>query len=305
MPSVSRTARFGRVLTAMATPFDGDGAVDLDGAARLAAELVASGSDGLVVAGSTGEATTLTDSERIELWRTVVGAVDAPVLAGSTTADTAHSVELTRAATAAGVGGILAVTPYYSRPPQAGLDAHFRAVAASTDLPVVLYDIPVRTGRRLAPETIVGLASEVDNIVGLKDAGGDPAATARLLADLPGDFECYCGDDSLTLPLLSIGAVGLIGVATHWCAAECSEMIRRFLDGDVDGALEIGRALIPSFQFESSEQSPNPQPTKAMLAVLGLPAGSCRLPLGPAPSGLEERAKSVLGDLDAWRRQRI
>jgi len=304
VPSVSRTARFGRVLTAMATPFDADGALDLDGAVRLATELVAAGNDGLVVTGSTGEATALTDAERLALWREVAAAVDVPVIAGSTTADTAHSVELTRAASAAGVSGILAVTPYYSRPSQAGLDGHFRAVAAATDLPVLLYDIPVRSGRRIAPETILGLSSEVDNIVGLKDAAGDPASTARLLAELPGDFECYVGDDSLTLPLLSIGAVGLIGVATHWCAAECGEMIRRFLDGDVDGALEIERALIPSFSFETGEQAPNPQPTKAMLAVLGLPAGSCRLPLGPAPSGLEERAKAVLADLDAWRRQR-
>ena len=241
----------------------------------------------------------LSDEERVAIWQAAVGAVDVPVLAGSTTADTAHSVELTEAATRAGVRGILAVTPYYSRPSQAGLDGHFRAVAAATDLPVVLYDIPGRTGRRLLPETVETLAGEVPNIVGLKDASGDPAGTARLLAELPSEFECYCGDDSLTLPLLSIGAVGLIGVATHWCSAECGEMIRRFLDGDVDGALEIERALLASFAFESSDQAPNPQPTKAMLAVLGLPGGSCRLPLGPPPSGLEDRAKSVLADLDA------
>jgi 4-hydroxy-tetrahydrodipicolinate synthase len=288
----------------MATPFDEVGALDLDGATELAARLVEAGNDGLVVTGSTGESTTLTDTERVELWRAVADAVEVPVLAGSTSADTAHSVELTERATAAGVSGILAVTPYYSRPSQAGLDAHFRAVAQATDLPVLLYDIPSRTGRRIAPETILELAADVDNIIGLKDASGDPAGTARLLARAPQDFECYSGDDALTLPLLAVGAVGLIGVATHWCAAECGEMIRDFLAGNVDEALEIGRALLPSFVFETGDDAPNPQPTKAMLRVLGLPAGECRLPLGPAPTGLEDRAKTVIAELDAWRRQR-
>jgi len=288
----------------MATPFDESGALDLDGAARLAAHLAGDGSDGLVATGSTGEAPTLTDDERVALWRCVVGAVDVPVLAGATSNDTAHSVELVRRAEQAGVSGILAVTPYYNRPSQSGIEAHIRAIAAATSLPVVVYDIPVRTGRRIAQETMLRLAEEVENVVAVKDAAGDPASTARLMARAPAGFECYAGDDALTLPLLSIGATGLIGVATHWCARECREMIDRFLAGDVSGARELNAALVESFDFETGDDAPNPVPVKAMLRVLGLPAGECRLPLGPAPSGLEERAKSVLASLDAWRRSR-
>ena len=182
--------------------------------------------------------------------------------------------------------------------------AHFRAIAEATSLPVILYDIPVRTGRKIASETILELASEVDNIVGLKDAAGDAPATERLLARAPADFECYSGDDLMTLPLLSVGAVGLIGVATHWCGVECGEMITRFRSGDVEGSLEIARALIPSFVYESSDDAPNPVPLKAVLRALGLPGGECRLPMGPAPSGLEQRARAVLAELDDWRHTR-
>jgi 4-hydroxy-tetrahydrodipicolinate synthase len=296
--------RFGSVLTAMATPFDEHGELDVDGAAALARFLVGHGSDGLVLSGTTGEAPTLADNERATLWRSVVEAVDVPVIAGSTTADTRHSIELTKVATECGVDGILAVVPYYSRPSQSGLEQHFRAIAAATPLPVVLYDIPVRTGRKLGAETILTLAHEVDNIVALKDAAGDPASTLRLLDRAPASFECYSGDDALTLPLLAAGAAGLIGVATHWCGVECNEMITRFRAGDVDGALEIGRALAPSFAYETGDDAPNPIPLKAMLRVLGLPAGECRLPMGRAPSFVEERAKGVLAELDAWREAR-
>ena len=288
----------------MATPFDGSAGVDLVGAATLAKYLVEHGSDGLVVTGSTGEAATLSDDERVSLWRAVASAVDVPVLAGATSNDTRHSVELVKLATVAGVDGVLAVTPYYNRPSQAGIAAHFRAIAEATSLPVILYDIPVRTGRKIASETILELASEVDNIVGLKDAAGDAPATERLLARAPADFECYSGDDLMTLPLLSVGAVGLIGVATHWCGVECGEMITRFRSGDVEGSLEIARALIPSFVYESSDDAPNPVPLKAVLRVLGLPGGECRLPMGSAPSGLEQRARAVLAELDDWRHTR-
>jgi 4-hydroxy-tetrahydrodipicolinate synthase len=288
----------------MVTPFTASGALDLAGAERLASVLVEQGNDGLVLSGSTGEASTLTDDERVELWRAVVGAVDVPVVAGATSNDTAHSVELVRRAEGAGVSGILAVTPYYSRPSQAGIDAHFRAVARATSLPVVLYDIPVRTGRKISRTTLLRLAEQVPNIVALKDASGDPAGTARLLAEAPDGFSCYSGDDALTLPLLAVGAVGLIGVATHWCAPESGEMIERFLAGDVAGARELNAALLDSFAFETGDDAPNPLPTKAVLRVLGLPAGQCRLPLGDAPDGLEEAAAAVLGRLDAWRRSR-
>lgn len=286
----------------MATPFDADGAVDLAGAEALAAALVAEGNEGLVVTGSTGEASVLDDRERLELWRCVARAVEVPVLAGSTSNDTRHSVELTAAASRCGVAGILAVVPYYNRPAQAGLEAHFRAVAAATALPVVLYDIPVRTGRKLAAETILRLAEGVENIVGLKDAAADVAATARLLAAAPDGFVCWSGDDALTLPFLSVGAIGVISVISHWAAPEVAGMIRSFFAGDLPRALELQRRLLPSFAFLSSDLAPNPVPTKAMLRVMGLPAGQCRLPLGEAPAGLEDSAKAVLAELEASRR---
>ncbi len=295
-------AHLGGVIAAMATPFDAEGRVDLAGAEALAAALVAEGNQGLVVTGSTGESSVLDDAERIELWRCVARAVDVPVLAGSTSNDTRHSVELTSAAARCGVAGILAVVPYYNRPSQAGLEAHFRAVAAATELPVVLYDIPARTGRKLAAETVLRLAEDVENVVGLKDAAADVAATGRLLAAAPDGFTCWSGDDALTLPFLAVGAIGVISVISHWAAPEVAEMVRRFLAGELGRALELQRRLLPSFAFLSSDAAPNPVPTKAMLRVMGLPAGQCRLPLGDAPPGLEDTAKVVLGELEAARR---
>jgi len=291
--------RFGAVLTAMVTPFDADGRLDLDGAAALARWLVGHGSEGLVVAGTTGESPVLSDAEKVALWRAVAEAVTAPVIAGSTTNDTAHSVEMTREAQQAGAAGILAVTPYYNRPSQAGLDAHFRAVASATDLPVLVYDIPVRTGRKVAHETLVKLARDVPTIVGVKDAAGDPAASARLLAEVPTGFDLYSGDDALTLPLLAIGAVGVISVAAHWASEQIAEMISAFFKGDIDHARRVNAGLLESWSFQTGDTTPNPIPTKAMLRALGLPAGQCRLPLGPSPEGLEDRARDVLTRLRA------
>jgi 4-hydroxy-tetrahydrodipicolinate synthase len=290
--------RFGPVLTAMVTPFDADGRVDLDGAAQLARILVEDGNDGLVLTGTTGEASVLTDDEQVDVWRAVRAAVDVPLVAGSGTNDTRHAAELTARAAAAGMDGVLVVTPYYNRPSQAGIEAHFRRVAAATELPVILYDIPVRTGRRIAPDTLLRLAHEVPNVVGVKDAAGDPAASARLLRDAPAGFELYSGDDALTLPLLAVGAVGVIGVATHWCAREMAEMIAAFERGDVARARELNRVMLESFSFETGDDTPNPIPAKAMMRALGRPAGECRLPLGPAPEGLEAAA------LDVYRRLR-
>lgn len=290
-------SRFGPVSTAMVTPFDADGGLDLDGAARLARWLVEQGNDGLVLAGTTGESPTLSDEEKVRLWRAVREAVDVPLLAGSTTYDTAHSVRLTEAATDTGVDGILALCPYYSRPSQAGIEAHFRAVAAATELPIVIYDIPVRTGRKIATATLLRLAHDVANIAGLKDAAANPGETARLIAEAPDGFEVYSGDDSLTLPLLAVGAVGTIGVATHWTAGLQAEMIAAFAKGDVEHARRINARLLPSFAFETSDSDPNPIPTKVMLARLGQPAGPCRLPLGPPSEGLAERADQVLAGL--------
>jgi 4-hydroxy-tetrahydrodipicolinate synthase len=290
-------ARFGRVLTAMITPFDANGALDLDGAAKLASWLVDQGNDGLVVAGTTGESPTLTHDEQIELVRTVCQAVSVPVLAGAGSNDTRAAIELTERATAAGASGILHVAPYYNRPSQAGLERHFRAVAAATDLPVVLYDIPVRTGRKVDTSTLLTLAHEVPNIVGVKDAAGNPAETAVLLAHAPDGFEVYSGDDALTMPLLAVGAVGVIGVATHWAAAETREMIDAFFAGDVVRARTINQSLLASYAFETGDRNPNPIPTKAMMKVLGLPGGDCRLPMGPEPDDLQDRARRVLADL--------
>jgi 4-hydroxy-tetrahydrodipicolinate synthase len=289
--------RFGAVLTAMATPFDEDGQLDLDGAATLARWLTEHGNDGLVVAGTTGEAPVLSDQELVDLWRVVCEAVTVPVIAGAGSNDTAHSVEMARRATEAGAAGILAVTPYYSRPSQAGLEAHFRAIAGATDLPVMLYDIPVRTGRKIAHETLVRLAREVRNVLAVKDAAGNPGASAALLAETPDDFELYSGDDNMTLPLLAIGGAGVVGVATHWCAEHVAEMIAAFTKGDVALARSINARLVESWAFETGDLAPNPIPTKTVLRVLGLPGGQCRLPLGPAPEGLEERARAVLRNL--------
>ena len=300
-----RAGRFGAVVTAMATPFDAEGRVDIDGAVALARHLVEDGSDALVVTGTTGEGPTLSDSERVELWATVAGAVTVPVIAGSGTNDTAHSVELTRAATAAGAAGILAVTPYYNRPSQAGIAAHFASIAAATSLPVLVYDIPVRTGRKVAVETMLQLVRDCPNIIGVKDASADPAGTARLVARAGEGFDCYSGDDSLTLALLAVGAVGVVSVASHWVGPELGEMIRRYLDGDVDGACELNAALIEAVSFQSSDEAPNPLPTKAVLRARGLPAGECRLPMGPAPDWLEPKARAMLAALDSWRASRL
>lgn len=294
-------ARFGRVLTAMVTPFDSDGGLDLDGAAELATWLVEHGSDGLVVAGTTGEAPTLTHAEQADLIATVVDAVDVPVIAGAGSNDTGAAIDLTKRAGEAGAEAILSVTPYYNRPSQKGLLAHFTAIAEATDLPVVLYDIPVRTGRKIETETLIELAHTVDNIVALKDAAGDPAETARFAADAPDGFEVYSGDDALTLPLLSIGAVGVIGVATHWAGAEHQLMISAFFRGDVAEAVRINRTLLPSFRYETSPDAPNPIPTKAMMRVLGLPGGHCRPPMHDVPDGLEQQARDVLTGVEVGR----
>ncbi|MDP9073898.1 MAG: 4-hydroxy-tetrahydrodipicolinate synthase [Actinomycetota bacterium] len=296
-PALARPGRFGAVLTAMVTPFDPAGALDVDGAVTLARWLVDHGSDGLVVAGTTGESPVLSDDEKRDLWQAVAEAVTVPVIAGSGTNDTAHSIALTKTAERCGAAGVLAVTPYYSRPSQAGLDAHFRAVAAASRLPVLIYDIPIRTGRKVAHDTLCRLVHEVANIVGVKDAAGDPAASARLIAEAPADFDLYSGDDGLTLPLLAVGAAGVISVAAHWAGQEIADMMAAFSKGDIDGARHLNGRLLESWRFESGDDTPNPLPSKAMLRVLGLPAGECRLPLGPAPAGLEDRARQVLGRL--------
>jgi 4-hydroxy-tetrahydrodipicolinate synthase len=290
-------ARFGTVVTAMVTPFDDEGALDLDRAAELARWLVSEGNEGLVVAGTTGESPTLTHDEQGRLFAAVREAVDVPIIAGVGSNSTAESLDLVERAHAAGVDGLLVVTPYYNRPSQAGLLRHFRAVAEATALPVMLYDIPIRTGRKIDTTTLLELAHGCSNVVALKDAAGDPAETAGLIAQAPVGFEVYSGDDGLTLPLLSVGAVGVVGVATHWCAREMAEMIGSFAKGDVERARELNARLLESYAFETGLAAPNPVPSKAMLRTLGLAVGECRSPMGPTPDGLEDRAREVMARL--------
>ncbi|MFZ9805423.1 MAG: 4-hydroxy-tetrahydrodipicolinate synthase [Ilumatobacteraceae bacterium] len=294
--------RFGQVVTAMVTPFHKDGSLNLDGAKRLARWLQDNGNDGLVIAGTTGEAPVLTDDERLSLFKAVVEAVTIPVIAGTGTNDTAHSIHLTKEATKLGVAGILAVTPYYNRPSQAGIDAHMRAVCGSTNLPVVIYDIPVRTGRKINTTTLAKLANDVTNVAGVKDAAGNPAESARLMTMVPKSFELISGDDGLTLPLMAVGCTAVIGVATHWSGVDHQEMFKKWNAGDTAGARAVNARLVESFAFETGDDNPNPLPTKAMMNHLGLDVGDARLPMGPPPAGLAERAAQVMENLVAARK---
>ena len=285
----------GRVITAMATPFRKDGSLDTDGAAKLARHLIDHGSDGLVIAGTTGEAPTLTHEEKRDLWTAVAEAVKdkAPVIAGTGTYSTAESIELTETAEQAGADAILLVTPYYSRPPQSGLAAHFKAIAAATSLPIVLYDIPGRTARKIEHETLLELA-EVPNIVGVKDAAGDPAGTAKLAAAAPA-FKIWSGDDALTLPMLAVGAIGVVSVASHLVGHRLREMVAAHDKGDTEGAAQINRELVPL--YEALFITANPIPLKAALEMVGLPAGPVRLPLVDATPAERDRVSSALAGL--------
>lgn len=299
--SPSQPGRFGRVVTAMVTPFDADGKLDLDGARTLARWLQEHGNDGLVVAGTTGEGPVLSDDERLGLIAAVVEAVTIPVVAGTGTNDTRHSVHLTSEAGALGAAGVLAVCPYYNRPSQAGIEGHIRAMAAATDLPVMVYDIPVRTGRKIATATLLRLAREVPNVVALKDAAANPGETAAVISSAPAGFEVYSGDDSMTLPLLASGVVGTVGVATHWTGVDHQEMFDLWDKGDMPGVRTVNARMLESFAFETGDDAPNPIPTKAMLRHLGLPTGQARMPMGPAPASVEEAAPLVWANLQRWR----
>ncbi|ROT32810.1 4-hydroxy-tetrahydrodipicolinate synthase [Micromonospora sp. HM5-17] len=268
---------FGRLLTAMVSPFAPDGSVDLDGAARLAAYLVdEQGNDALVVNGTTGESPTTTDAEKELLIRAVVEAVGdrARVVAGVGTNDTRHTIELAAAAEKAGAHGLLVVTPYYNKPPQAGLIAHFTAVADATGLPVMLYDIPHRAGVAIETETLVRLA-EHERIVAVKDAKGDLVATSWVTSRT--DLAYYCGEDALTLASLAVGAVGLVGTSTHLTGALTKQMIESYDRGETAAALALHRRLLPLFTGIFRTQGAIL--VKAALAARGLPAGPLRPPL--------------------------
>ncbi|MEW1552301.1 4-hydroxy-tetrahydrodipicolinate synthase [Streptomyces tsukubensis] len=267
---------FGRVLTAMVTPFTPDGALDVDGAQRLAAHLVDAGNDGLIVSGTTGESPTTSDAEKDRLLRAVLEAVGdrALIVAGIGTNDTRHSIELARAAESAGAHGLLAVTPYYNKPPQEGLFRHFSAIADATELPVMLYDIPGRSGVPIDTETVVRLA-EHPRIVANKDAKGDLGRASWAIAR--SGLAWYSGDDMLNLPLLSVGAVGFVSVVGHVVTPELRALLDAHLSGDVQKATEIHQRLLPVFTGMFRTQGVIT--TKAALALQGLPAGPLRLPL--------------------------
>ncbi|KAK1182553.1 4-hydroxy-tetrahydrodipicolinate synthase [Streptomyces sp. NBS 14/10] len=275
-PTSTSQTPFGRMLTAMVTPFTADGALDLDGAQRLAVHLVDAGNDGLVVNGTTGESPTTSDAEKAQLVRAVVEAVGdrAHVVAGASTNDTRHSLELARAAEQAGAHGLLAVTPYYSKPPQEGLFRHFTAIADATELPVMLYDIPGRSGVPISTETIVRLA-EHPRIVANKDAKGDLGRASWAIAR--SRLAWYSGDDMLNLPLLSVGAVGFVSVVGHLVTPELRALLEAHLSGDVAKATEIHQKLLPVFTGMFRTQGVIT--TKAALTLQGLPAGPLRLPL--------------------------
>ncbi|MBI4279434.1 MAG: 4-hydroxy-tetrahydrodipicolinate synthase [Armatimonadetes bacterium] len=289
-------ATFGYVLTAMVTPFDARGAVDYARAAELAKRLVNEGSDGLVVAGTTGESPTLSDEEKIKLWRTVKEAVGnrAMVVAGTGTYDTRHSIHLTHEAEKAGADGVLLVNPYYNRPSQDGLYAHFRAIAESTRLPCMLYNIPSRTAVNMLPETIVRLA-EIDNIAAVKEASGSLDQASEIRRRARPDFHIYSGDDSLTLPLLSVGGTGIVSVAAHLVGRDIQEMCRVFHAGDAKKARQIHLRLFPLFRVLFI--TTNPTPVKAALALAGFPVGTPRLPLVEATPKEKEAISAALRDL--------
>jgi 4-hydroxy-tetrahydrodipicolinate synthase len=275
------TGRFGSVATAMVTPFREDFSLDLDRAQELASWLADTGSHALVVAGSTGEAATLNDREKVDLFRAVAEAVKgrAKVIAGTGTYDTAHSIHLTEEAEKAGADGILLVTPYYNKPPQRGLIAHFTKVAGVTGLPVIVYNIPGRTATRIEHDTLLQLA-QTENIVAVKDSTGDFDGLAKFLREAPDGFEVYCGDDWATFGFACLGASGVVSVATNLGGERMGQMLELVEHGDVPGARKIHYELKPLFDclFITS----NPIPLKAAMSLIGQPVGPPRLPLVPA-----------------------
>ncbi len=272
---------FGQLLTAVVTPFAADGNVDFEAFTRLVTWLVANGSDGVVVSGTTGESPTLTQSEDLALYSAAVEAVGgkAFVVAGTGANDTRHSVDMTRRAIDVGVDGIMAVTPYYNRPSQGGLIEHFTAIADASTVPVMLYNIPARSGRLIEVETLVELAGH-PRIVAVKDAVENVGFTTRSHALLPDDFSIYSGADLYTLPMMAVGAIGVVSVASHLVGRRIAEMIEAWSSGDAGTALSIHELLMPVFELCFAE--PSPGPVKGALNALWGNVGGLRLPMTPA-----------------------
>jgi 4-hydroxy-tetrahydrodipicolinate synthase len=284
---------FGRVITAMVTPFDTEGKVDYQQARKLARYLVENGSDGLVVSGTTGESPTLSFDEKVNLFRIIKEEVgtEVAVIAGTGSNDTGASIKLTQAAEQVGVNGIMLVVPYYNKPSQDGLYRHFAAIAATTSLPIVLYNVPGRTGVNMLPSTVARLA-EIPNIVAIKDASGSTDQATEMLRILPREFMLYCGDDSLTLPYLAIGATGIISVVSHVVGNELQSMVSCFQTGDYRQAAEIHRSLFPV--FKGMFMTSNPVPIKTALNMLGLQVGLVRLPLVEATEQEQTEIRKLL-----------
>jgi len=290
---MSTHAPFGQLITAMVTPFDKDGAIDWDGVAKLAQHLVDTGHDGIAVNGTTGEAPTTKSSEKLEIIKVVKSVVGSKVkvLSGAGDNETSYTVEQAKRSQDAGADGILIVTPYYNKPPQAGIEAHFRAVAAATDLPIMMYDIPGRTGVEIESDTIVKLFETVDNIVALKDAKGNIAATSWVIKRC--GIPVYSGDDILNLPFLSVGAVGFVSVCGHTVGRELKDMLNAWFAGDSARALEIHQQLLPV--FTGTFRTQGAILTKAAMNLMGLPGGTTRLPLVDAtPVQIEQLRKDLI-----------
>jgi 4-hydroxy-tetrahydrodipicolinate synthase len=285
--------KFGQVLTAMVTPFDRNGEVDFNAARNLVNYLVTNGSDGLVIGGTTGESPTLTAEEKVDLFKIVVEAVAGrvPVIAGTGSNNTKASISLTRQAEEAGVDGIMLVTPYYNKPSQEGLFQHFKAIAQSTLLPVMLYNIPGRSAVNMSVETIVNL-SKINNIVAIKEASGNLDTMAEIISKTHSDFALYSGDDGLTLPVLAIGGTGIVSVSSHIIGNEMQEMINTFKNGDVREASSAHRNLLPI--MKALFAAPNPSPVKAALNLKGLNVGDVRLPLVPLNNEEKRALQKVL-----------
>ncbi|MBS4031380.1 MAG: 4-hydroxy-tetrahydrodipicolinate synthase [Clostridiales bacterium] len=287
---------FGNLLTAMVTPFTADGEVNYDKAAELAVYLVDNGADGVVVAGTTGEASTLTDEEKIRLFRTVAGALKgrAKVLAGTGTNSTMDTLQLTKAAGECGVDGIMLVVPYYNKPSQEGIYQHFATAAAATDLPVMLYNVPTRTVASMTAETTLRLA-QIPNIVAVKEASGNVEQISRICAGAPADFVLYSGDDVATLPILALGGRGVVSVASHVAAKDIKNMITAFHAGETALAARIHYSLLNL--FKTIFIATNPVPIKTAMNILGHDVGPVRLPLVELTEEQYEELKKVLGQV--------
>lgn len=286
--------KWGRLITAMVTPFDEELNVDFQAASSLAIKLVEEGSTALVVTGTTGEAPTLTEDEKINLYKIIKASVDVPVIAGVGTNNTKITIENAKAAQEAGVDGLLVVTPYYNKPDQDSLYCHFKEVAESVDLPIMLYNVPGRTGCNILPETVEKLA-QIDNIKALKEASGNIIQFAEIIKRVPGDFLVYSGDDSMLLPAMSIGCYGIVSVASHVVGPEMKEMIDAFISKDTEKAKEMHLKLLNI--FKNLFVIANPIPVKAALNLMGVNVGGLRLPLTEARENVLKVLREDLNEL--------